>query len=44
MSVVMYSKKMKPYFAIQLCCYAEILEQEQGVPSEKVTVVLGVTR
>ncbi len=25
------SKKMKPYFAIQLCCYAEMLESEQGV-------------
>ena len=24
-------KKMKPYFAIQLCCYAEMLEIEQGV-------------
>ena len=35
------SKKMKPYFAIQLCCYAEMLEQEQGIPSERVAIVLG---
>ncbi len=24
------SKKMKPHFAVQLCCYAEMLESEQG--------------
>ena len=35
------SRKMKPYFAIQLCCYAEMLEQEQGIPSERVAIVLG---
>ena len=35
------SKKMKPYFAIQLCCYAEMLEIEQGVRPNKVAVVLG---
>ena len=35
------SKKMKPYFAIQLCCYAEMLEQEQGIPCERVAIVLG---
>ena len=35
------SKKMKPYFAIQLCCYAEMLEQEQGVRPENVAIVLG---
>ena len=35
------SKKMKPYFAIQLCCYAEILEQEQGIPSNRVGIILG---
>ena len=35
------SKKTKPYFAIQLCCYAEMLEQEQGISSERVAVVLG---
>ena len=35
------SKKMKPYFAIQLCCYAEMLESEQGRRPEKVAVVLG---
>ncbi len=35
------SKKMKPYFAIQLCCYAEMLEQEQGIRPVNVTIVLG---
>ena len=35
------SKKMKPYFAIQLCCYAEMLEIEQGFRPYKVAVVLG---
>ena len=35
------SKKMKPYFAIQLCCYAEMLESEQGLIPEKVAIVLG---
>ena len=35
------SKKMKPYFAIQLCCYAEMLEIEQGILPEKVAIVLG---
>ena len=34
-------KKMKPYFAIQLCCYAEMLESEQGRRPEKVAIVLG---
>lgn len=35
------SKKMKPYFAIQLSCYAEMLEVEQGVRPSNVAVVLG---
>ncbi len=35
------SKKMKPYFAIQLCCYAEMLEKEQGIRPESVSIVLG---
>ncbi|MDA1323455.1 MAG: TM0106 family RecB-like putative nuclease [Proteobacteria bacterium] len=35
------SKKMKPYFAIQLCCYAEMLESEQGVRPQNVAIVLG---
>lgn len=35
------SKKMKPYFAVQLCCYAEMLEQEQGTRPENVSIVLG---
>ena len=35
------SKKMKPYFAIQLCCYAEMLEQEQGIRPAKFAIVLG---
>jgi len=35
------SKKMKPYFVIQLCCYAEMLENQQGVKPKKVAIVLG---
>ena len=35
------SKKMKPYFAIQLCCYAEMLKHEQGIRPKKVAIVLG---
>lgn len=35
------SKKLKPYFAIQLCCYSEMLELEQGVRPESMVVVLG---
>ena len=35
------SRKMKPYFAVQLCCYAEMLSVEQGIRPENVTIVLG---
>jgi uncharacterized protein len=35
------SRKLKPYFAIQLCCYAEMLEGVQGRRPEQVAVVLG---
>jgi predicted RecB family nuclease len=35
------SRKMKPYFAIQLCCYAEMLESEQGLRPQNVAIVLG---
>jgi len=35
------SKKMKPYFAIQLCCYSEMLEAIQGVRPKNFSVVLG---
>ncbi len=35
------SKKTKPYFAIQLCSYAEMLENIQGLRPEKLAVVLG---
>lgn len=35
------SKKMKPYFAIQLCCYAEMIEHMQGVKPVNVAIVLG---
>ena len=35
------SMKAKPYFIIQLCCYAEILESIQGFRPEKISVVLG---
>ena len=35
------SKKLKPYFAIQLCCYIEMLENIQGVRPKQMVVVLG---
>ena len=35
------SRKVKPYFLIQLCCYAEMLASQQGTIPEHVTVVLG---
>ncbi len=35
------ARKAKPYFIIQLCCYAEMLENLQGIRPEKLTVVLG---
>jgi len=35
------SKKLKPYFVIQLCCYAEMLEEIQGVRPDHITIVTG---
>ena len=35
------AKSVKPYFLVQLCCYAEMLEAIQGTKSEYITVVLG---
>lgn len=35
------SKKAKPYFIIQLCCYSEILTTVQQATPEKFSVVLG---
>lgn len=35
------SRKLKPYFAIQLCCYAEMLESLQGRRPDNIAVVLG---
>ena len=35
------SKKLKPYFAIQLCSYIEMLEAIQGVRPKQMVVVLG---
>jgi predicted RecB family nuclease len=35
------SRKIKPYFLVQLCCYAEMLESVQGTRPEHVRVVLG---
>ena len=35
------SKKLKPYFAIQLCCYSEMVAEIQGVMPKKIAVVLG---
>ncbi|MCL9684951.1 TM0106 family RecB-like putative nuclease [Legionella maioricensis] len=35
------AKSVKPYFVIQLCCYAEMLEIIQGKRPEYITVILG---
>lgn len=35
------SKSLKPYFAIQLCCYIEMLEAVQGVRPKEMVIVLG---
>ena len=35
------AKRAKPYYLIQLCCYAEMLEAVQGKPPEFVAVILG---
>ena len=37
------ARKAKPYFAVQLCCYAEMLEALQGCLPGSVAVVLGRT-
>lgn len=35
------AKQPRPYFIIQLCCYAEMLQQIQGCLPEEIAVVLG---
>lgn len=35
------ANKAKPYFVIQLCCYAELLEVIQGVLPQNIVVALG---
>ena len=35
------ARKPKPYFIIQLCCYADILESIQGMRPGEIAVVLG---
>src|SRR5205807_1393066 len=35
------AKKPKPYFLIQLCCYAEMIETIQGCLPSQVAIVLG---
>lgn len=35
------SKKIKPNYVIQLCCYAEMLESLQGYRPESIVIVLG---
>ena len=35
------AKSVKPYFVIQLCCYAEMLEVMQGRRPDYLTVILG---
>lgn len=37
------ARKAKPYFTVQLCCYAEMLQAIQGCLPEVVAVVLGKT-
>ena len=34
------SKKLKPYFAVQLCCYIEMLEALQGVRPKQMVCLL----
>jgi predicted RecB family nuclease len=35
------SRSLKPYFVIQLCCYAEMLNSIQGRMSDEVGIILG---
>ncbi len=35
------ASKVKPYFVVQLCCYAEMLERLQGVKPKHLVVALG---
>lgn len=35
------SKTPKPYFAVQLCCYAEMLAEDQGRYAKEIIVALG---
>jgi len=37
------ARHTKPYFLVQLCCYAEMLERAQGVRPQHFRVVLGAT-
>ncbi|WP_198266735.1 TM0106 family RecB-like putative nuclease, partial [sulfur-oxidizing endosymbiont of Gigantopelta aegis] len=32
---------VKPYFIVQLCCYAQLLEQIQGIRPKNIVVILG---
>ena len=38
------ARKVKPYYLIQLCCYAEMLESVQGQRPECICVVLGTDK
>ena len=35
------AKSVKPYFLVQLCCYAQMLEEMQKTRAEHITIVLG---
>jgi predicted RecB family nuclease len=35
------AKKAKPYFVIQLCCYAEMLQTIQGMVPKSISIILG---
>jgi predicted RecB family nuclease len=39
-----YARSVKPYFVIQLCLYAELIEGVQGVPPSHIELILGDDR
>lgn len=39
-----YARSVKPYFVIQLCLYAELIEAVQGTPPSRIELILGDDR
>lgn len=39
-----YARSVKPYFVIQLCLYAELIEAVQGAPPSRIELILGDDR